>query len=35
MVLGLQGHDLLARFGSEESLGTGAALRLLKELGPW
>jgi phospholipid/cholesterol/gamma-HCH transport system permease protein len=34
MVLGLQGHDLLERFGSEESLGMGAALSLLKELGP-
>jgi phospholipid/cholesterol/gamma-HCH transport system permease protein len=34
MVLGLQGHDLLQRFGSEDSLGTGAALALLKELGP-
>jgi phospholipid/cholesterol/gamma-HCH transport system permease protein len=34
MVLGLQGHDLLQRFGSEESLGMGAALSLLKELGP-
>jgi len=34
MVLGLQGHDLLERFGSEESLGVGAALSLLKELGP-
>ncbi len=34
MVLGLQGYDLLQRFGSEESLGTGAALSLLKELGP-
>jgi phospholipid/cholesterol/gamma-HCH transport system permease protein len=34
MVLGLQGYDLLARFGSEESLGTGAGLALLKELGP-
>jgi phospholipid/cholesterol/gamma-HCH transport system permease protein len=34
MVLGLQGHDLLERFGSEEALGTGAALSLLKELGP-
>jgi phospholipid/cholesterol/gamma-HCH transport system permease protein len=34
MVLGLQGYDLLARFGSEDSLGTGAALALLKELGP-
>ena len=34
MVLGLQGFDLLERFGSEESLGTAAALGLLKELGP-
>ncbi|HTE40710.1 MAG TPA: lipid asymmetry maintenance ABC transporter permease subunit MlaE [Steroidobacteraceae bacterium] len=34
MVLGLQGYELLARFGSEESLGTGAGLALLKELGP-
>ena len=34
MVLGLQGYDLLQRFGSEDSLGTGAALGLLKELGP-
>jgi len=34
MVLGLQGYDLLARFGSAESLGTGAGLALLKELGP-
>jgi phospholipid/cholesterol/gamma-HCH transport system permease protein len=34
MVLALQGHDLLQRFGSEEALGTGAALSLLKELGP-
>jgi phospholipid/cholesterol/gamma-HCH transport system permease protein len=34
MVLGLQGHDLLQRFGSEDALGTGAALSLLKELGP-
>lgn len=34
MVLGLQGHDLLTRFGSEEYLGTAAALSLLKELGP-
>jgi phospholipid/cholesterol/gamma-HCH transport system permease protein len=34
MVLGLQGYDLLARFGSEESLGIAAALALLKELGP-
>jgi phospholipid/cholesterol/gamma-HCH transport system permease protein len=34
MVLGLQGYDLLQRFGSEESLGTAAALGLVKELGP-
>jgi phospholipid/cholesterol/gamma-HCH transport system permease protein len=34
MVLGLQGFDVLQRFGSEESLGTVAALGLLKELGP-
>jgi len=34
MVLGLQGYDLLRRFGSTESLGTAAALGLLRELGP-
>jgi phospholipid/cholesterol/gamma-HCH transport system permease protein len=34
MVLGLQGFDLLQRFGSEDSLGIVAALGLLKELGP-
>ena len=34
MVLGLQGYDLLHRFGSEDALGVGAALSLLKELGP-
>jgi phospholipid/cholesterol/gamma-HCH transport system permease protein len=34
MVLGLQGFELLQRFGSEEALGTAAALGLLKELGP-
>ena len=34
MVLGLQGFTLLQRFGSEEALGTAAALALLKELGP-
>src|SRR4249920_2541001 len=34
MVLGLQGFDLLQRFGSEESLGMASALGLLKELGP-
>lgn len=33
-VLGLQGYDLLLRFGSEEALGTAAALALIKELGP-
>jgi len=34
MVLALQGFELLQRFGSEEALGTAAALALLKELGP-
>ena len=34
MVLGLQGYDLLQRFGSEESLGIAAALGLLRELAP-
>jgi phospholipid/cholesterol/gamma-HCH transport system permease protein len=34
MVLGLQGYDLLQRFGSESALGTGTALALLRELGP-
>lgn len=34
MVLGLQGYDLLSRFGSESALGSAAALTLLKELGP-
>lgn len=34
MVLGLQGFQLLQRFGSEESLGTAAAIGLVKELGP-
>src|SRR5258706_3895677 len=34
MVLGLQGYDLLQRFGSESSLGVAAALGLVKELGP-
>jgi phospholipid/cholesterol/gamma-HCH transport system permease protein len=34
MVLGLQGYDLLTRFGSEEYLGTATALSLLRELGP-
>lgn len=34
MVLGLQGFELLQRFGSEDALGIAAALGLLKELGP-
>ncbi|MFM8516926.1 MAG: lipid asymmetry maintenance ABC transporter permease subunit MlaE [Nevskiaceae bacterium] len=34
MVLGLQGFDLLQRFGSEDALGVAAALGLLQELGP-
>lgn len=34
MVLGLQGFELLRRFGSEEALGTAAAIGLVKELGP-
>lgn len=34
MVLGLQGYQLLQRFGSEASLGTAAAIGLVKELGP-
>jgi phospholipid/cholesterol/gamma-HCH transport system permease protein len=34
MVMGLQGFDLLNRFGSEEYLGAGAALSLCKEFGP-
>jgi phospholipid/cholesterol/gamma-HCH transport system permease protein len=34
MVLGLQGFELLRQFGSEEALGTAAALGLLRELGP-
>ena len=34
MVLGLQGHNLLRRFGSEAALGEAAALGLLKELAP-
>jgi phospholipid/cholesterol/gamma-HCH transport system permease protein len=34
MVLGQQGYDLLARFGSESALGVVAALGLIKELGP-
>ena len=34
MVLGLQGFQLLQRFGSEQALGTAAAIGLVKELGP-
>jgi phospholipid/cholesterol/gamma-HCH transport system permease protein len=34
MVLGLQGFQLLQRFGSESALGTAAAVGLVKELGP-
>jgi phospholipid/cholesterol/gamma-HCH transport system permease protein len=34
MVLGLQGYELLSRFGSESALGVVAALGLIKELGP-
>jgi phospholipid/cholesterol/gamma-HCH transport system permease protein len=34
MVLGLQGYDLLQRFGSAASLGVAAALGLLRELAP-
>ncbi len=34
MVLGLQGFNLLQRFGSESALGSAAALGLVKELGP-
>ncbi len=33
-VLGLQGFNLLQRFGSEDALGSGAALTILRELGP-
>jgi phospholipid/cholesterol/gamma-HCH transport system permease protein len=34
MVLGLQGYNTLARFGSADALGTLVALSLLRELGP-
>ena len=34
MVLGLQGYDILSRYGSGEALGTMVALSLLRELGP-
>ncbi|HTX25126.1 MAG TPA: lipid asymmetry maintenance ABC transporter permease subunit MlaE [Steroidobacteraceae bacterium] len=33
-VLGLQGYNLLARFGSASALGIAAALSLIRELGP-
>jgi len=34
MVLGLQGYNILNRFGSEQALGQMVALSLLRELGP-
>ena len=34
MVLGLQGHNTLVRFGAEESLGAVVGLTLIRELGP-
>ncbi|MFI4914065.1 MAG: lipid asymmetry maintenance ABC transporter permease subunit MlaE [Steroidobacterales bacterium] len=34
MVLGLQGYNLLQRFGSESAVGVAAALGLIRELGP-
>ncbi|GGY29148.1 lipid asymmetry maintenance ABC transporter permease subunit MlaE [Paludibacterium paludis] len=34
MVLGLQGYNTLARFGSSDALGAMVALALLRELGP-
>jgi len=34
MVLGLQGHNTLVRFGAEESLGAVVGLSLIRELGP-
>jgi phospholipid/cholesterol/gamma-HCH transport system permease protein len=34
MVLGLEGFQLLQRFGSEDALGTAATIGLVKELGP-
>ncbi len=34
MVLGLQGFQLLQRFGSEDSLGVAAAIGLIRELSP-
>jgi phospholipid/cholesterol/gamma-HCH transport system permease protein len=34
MVLGLQGHNTLVRFGAEENLGAVVGLSLIRELGP-
>jgi phospholipid/cholesterol/gamma-HCH transport system permease protein len=34
LVLGLQGYDILQRFGSSDALGIMVALSLLRELGP-
>jgi phospholipid/cholesterol/gamma-HCH transport system permease protein len=34
LVLGLQGYEILQRYGSTEALGTMVALSLLRELGP-
>lgn len=34
MVLGLQGYNILIRYGSEQALGTMVALTLARELGP-
>ena len=34
MVLGLQGHNTLARFGAEQQLGAVVGLSLIRELGP-
>ncbi|MDR2015745.1 MAG: lipid asymmetry maintenance ABC transporter permease subunit MlaE [Azoarcus sp.] len=34
LVLGLQGYDILQRFGSSDALGVMVALSLLRELGP-
>jgi len=34
MVLGLQGHNILSDYGTEESLGVMVALSLVRELGP-
>jgi phospholipid/cholesterol/gamma-HCH transport system permease protein len=34
MVLGLQGYDILNRYGSSEALGTMVTLSLVRELGP-